>query len=140
MTQHISLYDYIYTPRDEVYETIKKEMGWEKSADAFEHLDCELHDIPFYIQTLKLPGVTTGTLYNSGLIRQGIMTREEAMKIEDEKLKNPQKPHILDSFLKEIKMNETEFTANAKEIGKPEKYKPKLGVLLRKIYHKKRRY
>lgn len=46
VTQHINLYDYLYTPRHEIYNTIKDKMGWEKTVDTFEHMDCQLHEPP----------------------------------------------------------------------------------------------
>ena len=140
VTQHIGLYDYLYTPRNEVYRIIKDKMGWEKSVDTFEHMDCQLHEIPFYIQTLKIPELTTETLYNSGLIRQGLMTRNEAMNIENEKLNNPKPPEELSSFLKDIKMSYDDFVGFAQELGKAKQFNPKMGTMLRRIYHRRRKY
>ena len=52
--QHIGMYDYIYKPFPEIIEIIKREMNWNDGAGAVEHLDCELHDVPFYKDTLRL--------------------------------------------------------------------------------------
>ncbi len=75
-TQYIGMYDYIYKPYPEIVKILEEEMGWSSVHDSVEHLDCTLHGIPFYIQTLLIPGITSETLRNSALIRQGIMTRE----------------------------------------------------------------
>jgi len=77
--QHLGMYDYIYKPFTEIIEIIKKEMKWSDHAGSVEHLDCELHDIPFFKDTLRIPNITKYTFHSSGLIRQGLMTREEAL-------------------------------------------------------------
>jgi hypothetical protein len=67
--QHIGMYDYIYLPVNQIIEIIRKEMNWSDTSSSFEHLDCELHDIPFYKDTLRIPNITKHTFYRSGMIR-----------------------------------------------------------------------
>lgn len=136
LTNRIALYDYIDANYDEIYNTIKQEMGWKKPVDQFEHMDCILHEIPFYIHTLKFPELTTDTLYYSGLIRLGRMTREEAMNLESN---NPIKtlvPTVLDSFLREIGMSKDEFEASVRDWRKVEKFRKKENVIV-SIYRRR---
>ncbi|MCD4843036.1 MAG: hypothetical protein K8R25_00950 [Methanosarcinales archaeon] len=137
--QYVGIYDYIYKPYPKIIEILKTEMGWGKLGDTIEHLDCALHGIPFYIQTLRIPKITTETLYNSGLIRQGLITRDEAMEIENEKINNPNTPIELEFFLKEISMEYDDFV-NYVKLGNPAQYEPKMGKILMEVYHKKRKW
>jgi len=97
--QHIGLYDYIYLPFTRIVEIIKKEMKWSDASGSPEHLDCELHDVPFYKDTLRIPNITQYTFYRSGLIRQGLMSREEALIKEKKELGNIKPPKELIKFL-----------------------------------------
>lgn len=136
LTNRIALYDYIDTNYDEIYNTIKQEMGWKKPVDQFEHMDCILHEIPFYIHTLKFPELTTDTLYYSGLIRLGRMTREEAMNLISNKSIKTLVPTVLDSFLREIGMSKDEFEASVRDWRKVEKFRKKENVIV-SIYRRR---
>ncbi|MBN1136113.1 MAG: hypothetical protein JXM73_05990 [Anaerolineae bacterium] len=112
----IGLFDFVDVPYDTLRETIEAEMGWSKPPDQFEHMDCLLHEIPFYIHTLKFPELTTGTLHRSGLVRLGEMTRAEALEAEYDELRNrPGEPQILAPFLQEIGMSHDEFLSSARD-------------------------
>ena len=137
--QHIGMYDYLYKPYPEIISIIKNEMGWSDGAGKAEHLDCELHDIPFYMNTLIIKNITKNTFYYSGLIRQGIITREEAIKKEEEELLKNQKPSELDKFLKENNITNEKYTNYVVTTDKTQ-YEPKLQKIARNIYHKFRRF
>ena len=51
-TQYVGMYDYYYKPYPEIVKILETEMGWSRVHNSVEHLDCDLHGIPFYIQTL----------------------------------------------------------------------------------------
>ncbi len=121
----IGIYDYFDANYKEIYETIHNEMGWKKNGDIIEHTDCFLHEIPFFIHTLKFPELTRFTFFHSYLIRLGQMTREEALKIENEENENPYIPEILAKFLEQINITEDEFINEAKDWKKVEKYRSK---------------
>ncbi|MCK4492392.1 MAG: hypothetical protein KAU03_07190 [Candidatus Altiarchaeales archaeon] len=87
----------------------------------------------------KYPNSPPKTLYNSGQIRQRLMTRDEAMNIENRKLNKPKPPKELESSLKDIKISYDDFINSAQEPGKAKQYNPKTGTILRKIYHSKRK-
>jgi len=126
LQQHtIGIHNYIYTPVYSVMDILKKEMGWTRPDDGFEHMDCLLHNIAFYGYTLKFPGITPTTFHNSGLIRLGQMNRDEAIVIEKNYLDNPQAPPELDSFLGEIKMSRDEYEYYMKDWKRLDKFRSK---------------
>ncbi|MDD5195494.1 MAG: hypothetical protein PHQ96_07485 [Candidatus Omnitrophica bacterium] len=131
----IAIFDYLDTSRAEIYNILRKEMDW-KAPQEPEHMDCLLHEIPFYTHTLKFPDLTPTTLYHSGLIRLGEMTRDEAMEIETKKLENRQTPIMLDSFLKEIDMKRDEFESYVKDWRKINKFRDKKINFIRRMYKK----
>lgn len=112
----IGLFDFMQVPYAKLLSTIQTEMGWTKPPDQLEHMDCLLHEIPFYIHRLKFPELTTGTLHRSGLVRLGEMTRAEAMEAECDEQRNPRpEPQILASFLQEIGMSHDEFLSSVQD-------------------------
>jgi hypothetical protein len=133
--QSIGMYDYIYKPYTEIIEIIKKEMGWTKPEDTFEHFDCSLHNIPFYIDTLQIKGITPNTFHNSGLIRQGLMKRKEALEMEEDYLKNNASPEELKPLLKNFGISFELFEKIAKQ-SDPAKYIPGYEKFFRKLFHK----
>lgn len=137
--QHIGMYDYIYLPFTEIIEIIKKEMGWSDASGSVEHLDCELHDVPFYKDTLKIPNITKNTFHRSGLIRQGLMKREDALIKEEEELANNKIPDELLKFLNENGITYENYVEYVKNTDKSQ-YEPKMQKLTRDIYHKFRKF
>ncbi|MBN2285929.1 MAG: hypothetical protein JXI43_05735 [Tissierellales bacterium] len=131
--QAINLYDYIYKPYPEIINIIKNEMDWNSQADSFEHLDCHLHEIPFYIDTKLVDGITTETFHNSALIRQGIITREKALEIEEELQKNKKIPKELITFLEKNELTYSDFE-KACTRSDPQQFVPRFEKFLRKIY------
>ncbi|MCB9029006.1 MAG: hypothetical protein H6545_07835 [Bacteroidales bacterium] len=139
MTQHIGLYDYIYKPYPEIVEIIRREMKWSDHAGSVEHLDCELHDIPFYKDTLKIPGITAGTFHRSGLIRQGLLKREDALRMEEEELKEKDPPAELFKYLKNSDITPENYARAVLESDNSQ-YEPKYQKIVRNLYHRFRRY
>jgi len=138
-TQYVGMYDYIYQPYPEIVKILEDEMGWRSAHDSVEHLDCDLHGIPFYIQTLLIPGITSETLRNSALIRQGIITREEALRIENEKLAQPPEPAELQTFLQETGLAKPQFDTLVRQ-GEASKFESQFQKKIRRIYHRYRKY
>jgi hypothetical protein len=95
------MYDYIYLPFPEIIATFKKEMNWSDASGSVEHLDCHLHDVPFFKETIWIPNITRYTFHSSGLIQQGLMSREEALAKEELAAKRKEPPHELMKFLEE---------------------------------------
>jgi len=133
--KHIGIFDYIDISLDEVCNILKKEMGWASPTEEIEHMDCVLHEIPFYIHTLKFPELTTTTCYHSGLIRLGIMTRERALDIEILGLTNRRTPKVLDSFLREIEISREEFEVSVRDWRKMDKFRNRKRRVIASLYH-----
>jgi hypothetical protein len=137
--QHIGLYDYVYKPYPEIIDIIKREMNWKDTAETVEHLDCELHDIQFYKDTLRIPFITKSTFHRSGLIRQGILTREEAMRLEEADLAKADPPPELNKFLEENDLDIHDYFRYVKDSDRA-RYESKSQNIVRKIYHMFRRF
>lgn len=137
--QHIGMYDYIYLPFNEIIDILKREMNWSDASGSSEHLDCHLHDIPFYKDTLRIPHITKYTFHSSGLIRQGLMTREQALQKEEAELKRTEPPKELITFLKE---NDIGFDDYVKAVTSSDKskFEPRIQKIARDIYHRFRRF
>ena len=133
--QSIGIYDFIYKPYTEIIDIIQKETGWKKPEDTFEHFDCLLHGIPFYKDTLKINGITPHTFHNSGLIRQGLMSRNDALKKEEGILnREHQKPDDLERFLSDLQVSYDEFSHFVK-FSDPKNYIPRFERVAKRIYH-----
>ncbi|MBE0674769.1 MAG: hypothetical protein IH591_08920 [Bacteroidales bacterium] len=137
--QHIGLYDYIYKPFPEVVEIIRSEMGWSDFSGTVEHLDCELHDIPFYNDTLRVEGITRGTFHRSGLIRQDLLSREEALRLEEEELGQESIPVELIKFLSDNEISTSQYLRSVRESDKS-RFEPKYQKIARDLYHRFRKY
>jgi tRNA(Ile)-lysidine synthase TilS/MesJ len=137
--QHIGMYDYIYKPYPEIIDIIRKEMRWNDFSGSVEHLDCELHDIPFYKDTLRIHGITGKTFHRSGLIRQGLLTREEALRQEEEDLKRTNPPAGLLKFLSDNELSIEKYIRFVKETDRS-MYESKIQKAARDIYHRFRKF
>jgi len=139
LPQHIGIYDYIYKPFPELIEIIKKEMKWNDGSGAAEHLDCELHDVPFYNNTLRITGITGHTFYYSGLIRQGLISREEALSREEAELKNQRVPRELKDFLRSQGIDFQSYKSTVQNADRS-MYEPKIQRFARDVYHRFRKF
>lgn len=137
--QYIGMYDYVYKPFPEIVGIIKKEMRWSHFSDSVEHLDCELHGIPFYKDTLRIPDITPKTFHRSGLIRQGLLTREEAMRQEEEDLKKKDPPAELIKYLADNHLSIAEYSGFVRNSDKT-RYEPRIQKVARNVYHRFRKY
>jgi len=121
--QAFSFYEFFDVPREVIYNTIKNEMNWKAPPEDAEHMDCLLHEVPFYMHSLKFPEMTKKTTFLAGQVRFGEMTREEALEIENRERAQGKKPEILDSFLKELGMSEDEFVSHVRDWKKVDRYR-----------------
>jgi hypothetical protein len=133
---YIALYDYIEPAFDQIRDTLEKEMGWESPEGKFEHMDCLLHDIPGYIHNIRFPELTGTTLYNSNLVRLGLMSRDEAMEKEKQVRASLKEPEALEPFLKQIGVTKEEFINSVKDWEKTDKYRNKLDIGIRRFYNR----
>ena len=120
---YIGIYDYLYEPYEKIVRLLEEEMGWSSKDQTIEHLDCLFHDVPSYLRTLRIKGITKDTIYNSGLIRQGIITRDDAIRIEERNLQNDELPRALNSFLQMCNISYEQLSGILKDTN-PQKYTP----------------
>jgi len=137
--QHIGMYDYIYLPYNDIINILKKEMNWSDASGSVEHLDCHLHDVPFFKDTLRIPDITKYTFHSSGLIRQGLMTREEALKKEEEECQKKDPPKELMEFLKENGIEYQDYLNSVVSSDKS-RFEPRIQKLAREVYHRFRKF
>jgi len=96
----IQLPDYIEWNIREIPYILSEKLAWKHPPDVHEsHFDCTLFPIKEYLKFKKY-GLTQETIKNSQLIREGHMTREEAM--ERMALEQTTEPAILGSFFHEL--------------------------------------
>lgn len=120
---NIALFDYLDIDPEQVYQTLRGEMGWANPPGQLEHMDCTLHELPFYIHTKKFPELTRHTFYRSGLVRRGLMGREEALLAEEEELATSTAPSALEPFLEEIGLSKAEFEDAVQDWRKIEQFR-----------------
>lgn len=135
-TCYIALYDYFEPSYDEIRSIIVQELGWKNPDEAFEHMDCLLHDISLYIQTIRFPELTKKTLYHSNLIRLGLMSRDEAMEAESQLNREKKEPKILESFLNEIGLNKDDFLSSVRDWRETDKFRNKFDQGARRFYRR----
>jgi N-acetyl sugar amidotransferase len=107
----IQLPDYIEWNLKEIYRILSEKLGWRHPPDVHEsHFDCTLFPIKEYLKFNKY-GLTQETVKNSRLIREGLMTRDEAM--ERMSLEQTTEPEIFDGFLRELGVSREEINWQA---------------------------
>jgi hypothetical protein len=107
----IQLPDYIDWNIREIPYLLSENLNWKHPPDVHEsHFDCTLFPIKEYLKFKKY-GLTQETIKNSRLIREGLMTREEA--IERMALEQTSEPAIFDSFLHELGVSKDEVNLEA---------------------------
>ena len=107
----IQLPDYIKWNIIEIPHILSKELGWKHPPDVHEsHFDCTLFPLKEYLKFKKY-GLTQETIKNSVLIREGLMTRKEAM--ERKKMEQTTEPEILEAFFDELKISKDEINWDA---------------------------
>jgi hypothetical protein len=135
-TYYVNIYDYIDASFEKIRQTLEREMGWKSPEGSFEHMDCQLHYIPAYIHTLKFPELTPTTLYNSHQVRLGLMTRDEALQIEEANLRNRQEPRGLEMFLADTGVSREEFYASTKNWTIMDGFRDKTNEAIRAFYRR----
>jgi len=132
----MAIYDYFLPSREEAYQTIRKEMCWIAPQGESEHMDCLLHPLQTFLHHLKFPELSPVTLFHSGLIRQGIMTRDAAIDIDRNVLPTPQAPPVLTGFLNELGVSRNEFESSVSDWRKLDEFRSKKRDFVLMIYQK----
>ena len=110
--QVINVLDYLQPTLKEIHDRLDG-IGWKHPADAIQHGDCLLDPLKEHLY-YKRWGCTEVTSLYSLLIRNGEITREEALKKTLAEEHN-EAPPILPEFLKAIGMTEDEFNEASKK-------------------------
>jgi hypothetical protein len=107
----IQLPDYIEWNIREIPHILSERLDWKHPPDVHEsHFDCSLFPVKEYLKFRKY-GLTQETIKNSVLIREGRMSREEAM--ERMALEQTAEPAIFDNFLRELGLSKDEVNWQA---------------------------
>lgn len=107
----IQLPDYIPWDLREIPKILKRELGWEQPPDTHDsHFDCTLFPIKEYLKFRKY-GLTQETIKNSVLIREGLMTRQEAL--DRMRLEQTEEPDEYTHFLRELGLSRDEVNEKA---------------------------
>jgi hypothetical protein len=107
----IQLPDYIEWNIREIPYILSEKIGWKHPSDVHEsHFDCTLFPIKEYLKFNKY-GLTQETIKNSQLIREGLMTREEAL--ERMSLEQTTEPAIFSYFLRTLGLSRDEVNWQA---------------------------
>jgi len=103
----VRVLEYINPMKDELAATLGRELGWEPPSEELEHGDCLLNPLKDHIVCRRW-GVSETTAGYSAMVRNGKMTREEALReAEEEEMREA--PAILEPFLDHIGMSRAAF-------------------------------
>jgi hypothetical protein len=103
------IFSYLDVSPEQILQTLEREMGWVKPPGDIEHMDCRVHGVQSYIWARKFPQLTPNTFHRCGQIRQGVITRDAALRAEEEELAHAKVPEALGPFLEDLAMSEAEF-------------------------------
>ncbi len=78
----LSLFDYIEYDPYPMIETLKREVGWQSPADKESRMDCRIHCFG-NLQHLRDTGVTRDGFTMAHLVRNGLLSRDEAIRREE---------------------------------------------------------
>jgi hypothetical protein len=96
----IQLPDYIEWNLRKMPQILKEVIGWQQPPDTHDsHFDCTVFPIKEFFK-FKRYGLTQETIKNSVMIREGLMTREEALEMMS--LEQTEEPEIFHPFLEEL--------------------------------------
>jgi len=76
-TTVIRFSNYMMLPEEEIVRVIKEELDWKSPAGTDKRFDCLLHCLSDFDHLMKY-GITSNGMVYSNIIRQGLMSREEA--------------------------------------------------------------
>ncbi|MBP1741468.1 MAG: hypothetical protein H6Q48_3761 [Deltaproteobacteria bacterium] len=107
----IQLPDYIDWNIRQIPHILSRELGWAHPDDLHEsHFDCLLFPIKEYLKFKKY-GLSQETIKNSVLIREGLMTRDEAL--ERARMEQTQEPPVMKTFLDEVGLTKADIDWDA---------------------------
>jgi hypothetical protein len=108
--KQVFFYDYIEWDRKKLVQTIQQELNWQKPSDHIStwRFDCRFSDLIMYC-FVKQFGFSKRCIGYSNMIRDGKMTREEALRKELQQIVEIQKGETslkINNFLRELRLPE----------------------------------
>ena len=135
--EHIWFYDWVMWNEDEVVSTIRKELNWETPDDTILTWRTDDFTPPLYNYLCYcMEGFTENDVFRAKQVREGLMTREEALKIVDEE--NKPRWQTMADYFKRLNLSDKEISFVLNSIpknhsfpdgsGEPPKFLKKIGV------------
>ncbi len=88
----INLPDYMDWDYATISRTIQSELGWRVPEGEWEHTDCSIHSIPTYMHDRRFPELEIERLTLARLVQAGQMTRENALKPLERRVRRDPQP------------------------------------------------
>ena len=136
----IQIADYIDWNYDEIYSTIREELGFKERLPGVEHDGCIVNQVVDYIRYRKFPALVPEMLKLSKLVTCGQMAREEAKKLVAQKALEVGEPENLDWFLNEMHVSRAEFESLLANPLQHMKYFKQRSRIKRRLGALKKRY
>lgn len=107
----INLPDYIKWDMNEIINVLMNELKWKTPDREKDHIDCKFASIKTYLKNQQIPGFIFKQEKFSQLIRDGQMTREEALNKLDKLISEEKEPAELDDFMKILDLKKDDIEA-----------------------------
>ena len=102
--------DYLPWKNSEIQDVLNRELGWETPDPEKDHIDCEFAPVKYYLKNRQIPHFIFKQEKFSQLIRDGQMTRAEAMESLNKLLESEDKePAELEEFLRFLELEREEI-------------------------------
>jgi predicted PP-loop superfamily ATPase len=106
----INLPDFLQWDNQEIQRVLEQELKWTTPDKQQDHIDCKFAPIKYYLKNKQIPHYIFKQEKFSQLIRDGQLTREDAMKALNESIKHEHdEPAELKDFLEFLKLNSTDI-------------------------------
>ena len=108
----INLPDYIPWKVEEIQDILVNDLGWKTPDKNKDHIDCKYAEMKTYLKNKQIPGNIFKQEKYSQMIRDGQLTRQEAMNRLANIVNKQGKPEVYDEFIKEFELEEKEIEKN----------------------------
>ncbi len=101
----ISLPDFMPWNLDKIQDILMKELNWKTPNKKDDHIDCKYANVKTYFKNQQIPGFVFKQAKYSQLIRDGQLTREEALVQLQVLIEKEQEPANLNEFIEELELS-----------------------------------